>query len=859
MADHPIRDRIVDTIAEIPPWASRNAAIVLATVFVVTAVMGYGATQVTFEDDLVDLLPEDNPHTMAARNVSEEFPQNYYVTAINLHIDPDKWEEHNEKLPNRVSEEKPENITDEVYVRGMYEFNRYFLEEVESAKFNITLDSYVRLINYTNSASCAEPEQGLCASEPDPDAFKYMPGTDPEGERQYEQNWQTFYTASPQSAQAIASPDWNTTRSVYIFKPGPDQTTKDVGREIIDAWHKYPEWAEENAKWDVFDHDKGGPSARQPTIIDAHTSKITSEDVETLGPYVLVFIIGALYVAFRNGRSIGVAATALVTGAVWSFGAMGWGGIPLNTLNLAVIPLILGNGIDYMIHIINEYLEYKGEGLSDEEAFREAGGGAGVPLFVATVTTVAGLLVMAMSPSVLMAQVGLVAAFAMSSIFLLAVAFIPAALTVLGTEGLDKVFQPSSLMPRLAETVARHRAAAAVLVLALTGTGLFLAADVKVDSYGSPALNFPEGDWAREQYRKENKYFFGVEDPDKEFATNWLIFEGDMTDPETHGYLKSLEENVSAMEEVRSDSTISIRFVIQQWQSLKGGTTYAPIAIAQEEAQEGSTYPDSRQEIESTLDAVFDSPLSTYASLFINPPDYEISVMVYEIDQRPTFEATEDVWNSLWDTVDEVDEGYGKPDDVRVHTYGYTATSYLFVEEQLPWLNYMTIAGLLVVTGLVYFFTRDLRATATVGTLVTVTTVWWLGILPVVGIGLSITLLLPMVFIMSIGSDYAVHMTWNTERAGGDALHVWETTGKAVMFSAITDGGAFAIFSLMRYKMMENAMLATSLAIVTIFLATILIIPMFYRDAIVGSKAPEEEPTPTRESPPDEAVRAKRS
>lgn len=855
MADHPLRDGIIRRIAEIPPWASRNAKVVIALVFVLTAAMGYGMTLIEYEDNLVNLLPEGNPHTMAAKNVTEEFPQNYYVTAINLHIDPEKWEEANQQLPNRASEERPENITDEVYVRGLYEVNLFFLREVDSARYNITLDSYVRLINYTNSAQCAEPEMDLCVSEPDPDAFKYMPGTDPDGERQYEQNWQTFWTASPQSVEAIVSPDWNTTRSVFLFEPGPGETTKDVGRDFIDAWKKYQEWAPENARWDVFDLEKSHPSARQPTIIDAHTSKITSEDVQKLSPYVLVFIILALYVAFRNGRSIGVAATTLVVGAVWSFGAMGYARIPLNTLNLAVVPLILGNGIDYTIHIINEYLEFKGEGLADEEAFREAGRGAGVPLFVATLTTVAGLLVMALSPSTLMAQVGLVAALAMASIFLLATAFIPAALTIIGTEGLDKVFQPSSIMPRMAEAVARHRGVVAVVVLLLTGSALYLGSDVQVDSFGSPALNFPEGDWAREQYRKENKYFFGVEDPEQEFATNWLIFEGDMTDPYTHGYLKSLEQNISAMEEVRGNSVISIRFVIQQWQAIKGGTAYAPIPIAQEEAQEGSTYPDSREEIETSLDEVFDSPLATYASLFINPPDYDIGVMVYEIDQRPTFEATEDVWTALWATIGDVDEGYGKPDDVSVHTYGYTATSYLFVKEQMPWLTYMSVAGFLVVTGLVWFFTRDLRATATVSTLVLVTTVWWLGVLPLFDIGLSITLMLPMVFIMSIGSDYAVHMTWNTERAGGDALHVWETTGKAVMFSAITDGGAFAIFSLMRYNMMENAMLATSLAIAAIFLATVLIIPLFYRDAILAPD-PEAGPEPTREAPPDDAVRA---
>ncbi|MDX1611697.1 MAG: MMPL family transporter, partial [Candidatus Thermoplasmatota archaeon] len=307
--------------------------------------------------------------------------------------------------------------------------------------------------------------------------------------------------------------------------------------------------------------------------------------------------------------------------------------------------------------------------------------------------------------------------------------------------------------------------------------------------------------------------------------SNWLILEGDLTDPAAHAYMRDLQRDLSQHPEIRTDSVTGITNLVTQWVSIKDGTPGAVPKVAFEQAEEGSTYPDSREEITANLDQMYNSPFATYTSLFIDR-EYEITVILVDLFTGTTYEEAQDAWDNVWSVIEANEEN--RPDDVQVSLGGYTAFSYLFIKYEMPWLGYMSAAAAAVVLILVAVLTRDLKATLTVAGVVGVTSIWWLGILPLLDIGLAITLTLPAVFIMALGSDYAVHLIWNF-REVGNVAHVWSTTGKAIMFSALTDIGAFLLFVPMRNLMMRNAMIATAVAIALIFLATVLILPAVYR------------------------------
>lgn len=74
----------------------------------------------------------------------------------------------------------------------------------------------------------------------------------------------------------------------------------------------------------------------------------------------LAIIIIVLAFDFRSLRYAALAALPLAVGVVQMFGLLGLLDIPLNPANLIALPLILGIGVDYGVHIIHDYLDQKG-------------------------------------------------------------------------------------------------------------------------------------------------------------------------------------------------------------------------------------------------------------------------------------------------------------------------------------------------------------------------------------------------------------------------------------------------------------------------------------------------------------------
>ena len=67
-----------------------------------TLVVGLGMTQLETDSDLLKILPEDNPHTVAAQAAADEFPGFYNYVTFFYAIDEDKCTKAEEdQLPYR--------------------------------------------------------------------------------------------------------------------------------------------------------------------------------------------------------------------------------------------------------------------------------------------------------------------------------------------------------------------------------------------------------------------------------------------------------------------------------------------------------------------------------------------------------------------------------------------------------------------------------------------------------------------------------------------------------------------------------------------------------------------------------------
>ena len=852
-------DVIAKGIAGLSLWSSRHARTVLVLVLVLTGAAGYGVSKITTDVDVADVLPRGDPNTAAAHNLTDRFKSTFtQQVTFQVHVDEATgyahWARDNERLqyrstavllPPRGDQPLPTpymvqadatNITDEVYVRAMAEMVAFIQEETDFDR-TISISNIYALLNWTLAGGV---DGGTEAD------FALPTYKTAEGAQRYLLVDNTVKAAVLDTVDAISSPSWNHAATLFMPPADNEKELRDLGRSIIRARDKYVAAVDAGqTEFTVFGSDNPPLLTVDLPVADAHSSELVESDLAILMPIIAGLIVFFLFLAFRNVRAIAISFATLGVGVTWTYGVMGYMGIALNTLNMTIVPLIMGVGIDYAIHMINEFIEHKSEGASDQEAFRKAGGRAGLAMFIATLTTVLGLVVMMVSPSLLMAQLGLLAAVAIAAIYVLTMTFIPAALTLVGgSERMGASFKPSKLMPAIGRGVTKARFLVLLLVVGLTAGAFASSQSLTPEAFGDPGRNYPADDPIREEHEQGLRYFYETDDPDEK--ANILAFEGPgILTPEAIAYYRAIEANLKQKERVVDDTLRTVPFFLETWLTVKGGAGCAvgnvilggsggildPLLKNLEDVpvcRGQYRFPQTEEAIRAEVDAMFGSPMRELSSIIVNHPVLDMAAMTFSV-RAATFEEAEAVWQQVWEAVDEANKGSGghPPEGVRVAFVGNTATNFLFQDQQLPWLTYMGVVSTVILFVLVALFTRSIRATFVATSLAALTSIWWLGLLPFLDIGLAITLMLPIVFIFNIGTDYAVHIIWNLRKVG-NARTVFETTGKAILFSAITTAGAFLVFIFIRNVAVSRTMVATTLSILVIFVATMLVIPVFY-------------------------------
>lgn len=849
-------DHVARRLASVSIFCSRHAKLVLVLAILLTGIFGYGLSRIDTNVDVADVLPRGNYNTVAAHNLTDRFKSTFtQQVTLQVHIDEAgaHWERDNRLLAYREDASSsvlellnnPQafsvkadrtNITDEVYVRAIEEMVAFIQARTDFDR-SISISNIYRLINWTVAGGAGSATQG-----PAPPGAFALPGyLTPEDAARYKVVDLTVKAAVLDTVDAISSPKWDTAATLFMPDAQNPQETRFLGEQMLAARDEYVKAvAEGHTKFTVFGPDNPPLFTVDLPVANAHSSALVKEDSLRLLPIISALILVFLFVAFRNTKAVTVAFSSIVVGLVWSYGTMGFLGIALNTLNMTIVPLVMGIGIDYSIHMINEFAEHKSEGHSDAEAFRIAGTRSGVSMLIATATTVGGLAVLIVSPSLLIAQMGLVATVALSVLYVLAITFIPAALTAIGgSAGMGRSFSKSTFMSGMARTVSRNRWAVVVLVVAVSVFAYIGTANLSKEAFGDPGRNYLASDPLRQEHEQGLRYFYSSAEPDEK--ANILSFEGPgVLTPEAMRYYRTIEANLKQEPRVVQDTLRTVPFFIETWLTVKGGAPGAATQVGLDQLltqgllpapvqPAADTFPKTEAAIKAEVEAMFHSPMEELSSIIINYPRNDMAAMTFSV-RAASYDDAEAVWHQVWHAVEEANKTFGghPPPGIRVAFIGNTATNYLFIAEELPWLAYMNIVDNIVLAVLVFAMTRSVKITFVTLVISTLTSLWWLAILPFLGIGLAITLTLPMAFIVAIGTDYAIHFMWNI-RQTKDPRKVFESTGKAILFSTITTTVAFSVFVFLQNVAVRRTMIATTFSFLVIFVVTLLVVPVFFR------------------------------
>ncbi|EMA26517.1 efflux RND transporter permease subunit [Haloarcula argentinensis] len=161
-------------------------------------------------------------------------------------------------------------------------------------------------------------------------------------------------------------------------------------------------------------------------IISAELSSVISDSLGLVVPAAVVLILFFLIIAYRDPFDLLIGLVSLAMAIIWTFGFMGWAGIPFTQMLITVPPLLLAVGIDFGIHAVNRYREERVEGIEPTPAMRTATDQLLPAFFIVTGTTVLGFAANGTSQLGPIRDLGFVASVGILFTFLIFGIFLPA-------------------------------------------------------------------------------------------------------------------------------------------------------------------------------------------------------------------------------------------------------------------------------------------------------------------------------------------------------------------------------------------------------------------------------------------------
>lgn len=211
-------------------------------------------------------------------------------------------------------------------------------------------------------------------------------------------------------------------------------------------------------------------------------NRTTQYDLRLFAPLTvgLVTLLLIWLFGYRRWTDLYLVFSVVGLAGIWKLGLLGLLGLPLNFLLVSTIPLIIGVGIDYPIHLLHRYEEER-QRTGGKSAMDVALRASSRMLLANTLTTVAGFSSLLLTQSLPIQTFGLLFSFAMIANFLLTFTLVPA-IKQLQAEG------PAPLQASRARAISRtfghyarlvsarpHLTAGVLLFIVIMGLGLFWA------------------------------------------------------------------------------------------------------------------------------------------------------------------------------------------------------------------------------------------------------------------------------------------------------------------------------------------------------------------------------------------------
>ncbi|MFC2021337.1 RND family transporter [Chloroflexota bacterium] len=219
----------------------------------------------------------------------------------------------------------------------------------------------------------------------------------------------------------------------------------------------------------------------------------------------LVLVVFSLVLKSKKFTIIAIIPAGL--GALWTIGTIFWSGQELNLLTIVspIFIIVMGaaDGLHYTSHFIDNMSRYSDR----RELTVETMDMVGMPIFLTTITTMAGFISLTWTEVPAMRQMGVFVAMGIAYAGLLSLFFLPAVLSRLKLPSELPTARESNLS-RLIPAVSRRKGLILVGFMLITAISVFYIPKLEVVS--NQLMFFRENSQIRQTFDKVEKYFGGA-------------------------------------------------------------------------------------------------------------------------------------------------------------------------------------------------------------------------------------------------------------------------------------------------------------------------------------------------------------
>ncbi|MFO8077900.1 MAG: efflux RND transporter permease subunit, partial [Thermoplasmatota archaeon] len=599
-------------------------------------------------------------------------------------------------------------------------------------------------------------------------------------------------------------------------------------------------------------------------VASAEINELTSSANQLIAPMIFVIIILVLFVNFRRVSYVVLPMLTLVVSSIWLFGSMALLGISFNVIAVALVPLVLGLGVDYSVHLLHNYRVAIEDGKNPAAALKNSVTEIGTAMFLAMLTTVIAFLSFLTASFPPVRDFGILLALGIIYTFITALALLAPLRYILDKRKTVAVSKKSHAM--VVRTVMRSISAQVIahqkliLIIMIATTLLFAYGAVRIDTGYDMEQFAPEDTPAFELLDR-----IGQDFPFSSQNQEYVLIEGDVASVET---LQGIRQTIDQLQDDRfvarnpdgSLKITSILGIIEQ-------------AVANNESliddfslNEQTFIPTSDAEVKRLFDYLYD--LSDRSSLSVDEPmrmdGMEVNMSLFSSVSFESFGGEIDTVLSREDTVyvatvirvyidalyADTEDGDISDDlallkeeltadaqqdfgDAQVMVTGQNIIS-LTITDSLTESQIVSTMVSIVLAALVLIL---IYRSASLGVIALIpvgfSIIWIMGTMYYIGYTLNALTITVTSITIGIGIDYAIHVTerfrYIVDKTGDITKAVCETishTGGALLIAALTTALGFGILIFAPIPPQQQFGFILAVTIVYSFLTSIFILPL---------------------------------